>query len=92
MIFSKMKRHAGIVLGGVLLVVLALFIVENLTVPVYGLPGGPLVVCGTGTCLCICEAREVEPPFILACDCQIVTNVGCFCWCQGGTSDECEMH
>lgn len=87
MIFDKMKRNAGIVLGGVLLVVLAFFIVESLTVPVYGLPGGPRVVCGTGTCLCYCEASDMQG----SCDCLVIRGVGCTCFCTGGDAEECEL-
>jgi hypothetical protein len=88
MIFNKMRRNAGVVLGGILLIVLAFFLIESLTVPVYGRPGGPKVLCGTGTCLCYCEASDLNKG---SCDCMVIRGVGCSCYCTGGDSDECEI-
>lgn len=88
MIISKAKRNSGLVISGVLLVVLSLLIIETLSVPVYGLPGGPRVLCGTGQCLCHCVAIPIDEG---SCDCIVQRMIGCFCWCTGGDWDECEI-
>ncbi len=88
---STLRKNPLGVLTFILFIIVCFLVVDSLAVPTYGLPGGPVIVCGTGDCICYCRAEPTLPGEKGSCDCRIARNIGCACFCTGGDWDECEV-
>jgi hypothetical protein len=76
---QKIKKHSNVLIFAALVLTLSLFIIDYISLPVYGTP----VLCGTRGCLCLCVDRQGS------CSCIVHRNISCKCWCDNGEKDDC---
>lgn len=73
---GKIKKNSGLILFFVLVVSLAIMIIDSIALPLQA-----SIVCGTGTCRCVCNGTD--------CSCTLFTDGSCACSCTDGGSDSC---